>query len=76
MHDQPPRISMGVCSPSAEPKVFKDDVLGTSFDNSCGEGLPDLSKETVLDPVQLGAMFCNSFLKCRTGLSPVYQVEP
>ena len=69
LSDQPPRMSMGVCSPSAEPEVFRRNVNSGSSDFLCDNELPDLNRECTFDPIQLGAMFCNSFLKCRTGLS-------
>lgn len=69
MHDQPSRISMGVCSALDESQSVIDNDVGGALDTPQFNELPDLSVERVLDPVQLGAMFCNSFLKCRTGLS-------
>ena len=69
MSGQPSRISMGVCSSSAEPNNVDPIALDVFSEFSRDHKLPDLSIERAFDPVQLGAMFCNSFLKCRTGLS-------
>ncbi len=60
---------MGVCSFSAEPESFCDNLFNEASDLAHDNGLPDLSVEVPLDPIQLGAVFCNSFLKCGTGLS-------
>ena len=69
MHDQPSRISMGVCSALDESQSVIDNDVGGALNTPQFYELPDLNVERVFDPVQLGAIFCNSFLKCRTGLS-------